>query len=117
MIHVAVNNTRTKFPLHQKSSSYSSECVKSVQQCNELCPICVSCPLQEVVRNSVSGGLPAAVQPRRLLPLPSLHRRVLRGGEVCFCQLRSGEAKRLSEHHGEPLRSPPETDTRLLRVL
>ncbi|CAK6970558.1 transmembrane protein 106B [Scomber scombrus] len=84
MIHVAVNNTRTKFPLHQKSSSYSLECGKSVQQCNELCTISVSCPLQEVVRNSVSGGLSATVQPGGLLPLPSLHRRVLREVKSVF---------------------------------
>lgn len=68
---------------------------------------------QEVVCLGISGGLPVTVQPGCLLPLPSLHRCVLRRGEVCFRQLRPRQAQRLSEHHGEL----PQPETRSRRDL
>ena len=59
------------------------------------------CALQKVVRLSVRGCLPAPLQPRRLLPLPSIHRCFLRRREVGVRQLQPGQAQRLPQHHGQ----------------
>ncbi|KAK5911707.1 hypothetical protein CgunFtcFv8_005859 [Champsocephalus gunnari] len=56
-------------------------------------------PQDKVVRLSVRGCLPAPLQPRRLLPLPSIHRCFLRRREVGVRQLRPGKAQRLPQHH------------------
>lgn len=69
------------------------------------------CPLQEVVCNSVSGRLPVTVQSSCLLSLPSLHRRLLCRGKICFRQLRPRQAQRLSQHHSEFPPQPAATYT------
>lgn len=61
----------------------------------------VLCPLQEVVCVSISVDLPVTFRSGCLLPLPTVHRRVLHRGEVRICQLRPGQAQCISQHHGE----------------
>lgn len=62
-------------------------------------------PLQEAVRYCVGAALPAAVRPGHLLPLPSLHRRLLRWRQVGGGRLRPAE-EGLPQHHGEPPPTP-----------
>lgn len=60
-------------------------------------------PMQEVVRYCVGAAVPSAVRPGHLLPLPPLHRRLLRGRQVSGGQLRPGE-EGPPQHHGQ---TPP----------
>lgn len=62
-------------------------------------------PLQEAVRYCVGAAVPAAVRSGHLLPLPSLHRRLLRWRQVGGGRLRPGEES-LPQHHGEPPPTP-----------
>lgn len=78
----------------------------------KVCSCCVTpavclvlLPLQEAVRDCVGAAVPAAVRSGYLLPLPSLHRRLLRGRQVGVGQLRPGEESP-PQHHGEPPPTP-----------
>lgn len=56
---------------------------------------------QKTVCHNISGSLPAAVRPGCVLPIPSLHWCILRGGEVCLCLLRPGQTNCLSQHYSK----------------
>lgn len=73
-------------------------------------------PLQEAVRHCVGAAVPAAVRPGHLLPLPPLHRRLLRGHQVGAGQLRPGE-EGPPQHHGEAPPTPAATTSLVATTL